>query len=227
MTEILDQRAAKLNLAASDEDVNAKLTEFKAPYTQEEFDKKLKQQNMTLDDLKLQIRRKLTSDKLINKEIESKINITDADISSYYAAHKSEFNVIEPQYHLAWIVVTAGPAQQAGNLQNNKATSDADARKKIQTVRNRLTTGEDFGALAMNFSEDPNTNSNAGDMGFIAEISLAAGRSGNIRGDQQTESRTGHRCAADIRRSRAHATRCWLRNLQTDCARTGRTTRTE
>ena len=170
--EILDQRAAKLNLAASDEDVNAKLTEFKAPFTQEEFDKKLKQQNLTLDDLKQQIRRKLTSDKLINKEIESKVNISDSDISNYYAEHKSEFNVIEPQYHLAWIVVTAGPSQQAGNLQNNKATSDADARKKIQTVRSRLTTGEDFGNLAMNFSEDPNTNSNAGDMGFIAETAL-------------------------------------------------------
>ena len=173
--EILDQRAAKLNLAASDEDVNAKLTELKAPYTQEEFDKKLKQQNMTLEDLKLKIRRQLTSDKLINKEIESKINITDADISNYYNAHKSEFNVIEPQYHLAWIVVTAGGGQQPGNLQNNKATSDADARKKIQTVHNRLTTGEDFGSLAMNFSEDPNTNSNAGDRGFIPESALQQG----------------------------------------------------
>ena len=49
--EILQQRAAKLNLAASDEDVNAKLTEMKAPFTQEEFDKQLKQRNMTLDDL--------------------------------------------------------------------------------------------------------------------------------------------------------------------------------
>src|SRR5262249_18457416 len=75
--EILDQRATKLNLTASDEDVNAKLTEIKAPYTQEEFDKKLKQQNLTLDDFKLQIRRQLTSTKLINKEIESKININD------------------------------------------------------------------------------------------------------------------------------------------------------
>ena len=43
--EILQQRAAKLNLAASDEDVNAKLTEIKAPYTQEEFDNQLKQRN--------------------------------------------------------------------------------------------------------------------------------------------------------------------------------------
>ena len=49
--EILWQRAAKLNLAASDEDVNAKLTEMKAPYTQEEFDKQLKARNITLDDL--------------------------------------------------------------------------------------------------------------------------------------------------------------------------------
>ena len=172
--EILDQRAAKLNLTASDEDVNAKLTELKAPYTQEEFDKKLKQQNMTLDDLKQQIRRQLTSTKLINKEIESKINITDADITNYYNVHKSEFNVIEPQYHLARIVVYAGAPQQPGNLQN-KPVSDGDARKKIQNVHNRLTGGEDFGALAMNFSEDPNSNSNAGDMGFIAESGLQQG----------------------------------------------------
>ncbi|MGA8743575.1 MAG: SurA N-terminal domain-containing protein [Terracidiphilus sp.] len=173
--EILDQRAAKLNLSASEEDVNAKLTEFKTPYTQEEFDKRLKQQNMTLDDLRLQIRRKLTSDKLINKEIESKINITDADISSYYAAHKAEFNVIEPQYHVARIVVTAGPAQPTGNLQSNKATNDAEARKKIQAVRNRLATGDDFGSLAINFSEDPNANSTGGDMGFISESALQQG----------------------------------------------------
>ncbi len=53
--------------------------------------------------------------------------------------------MIEPQYHLARIVVTTGPAQQAGNLQNNKATNDADARKKIQAMHNRLATGEDFG----------------------------------------------------------------------------------
>ena len=59
--------------------MNAKLTEMKAPYTQEEFDKQLKQRNITLDDLKRDLRRSLTKEKLINKEIESKINITDAE----------------------------------------------------------------------------------------------------------------------------------------------------
>jgi peptidyl-prolyl cis-trans isomerase SurA len=170
--EILQQRAAKLNLAASDEDVNAKLTEMKAPYTQEEFDKQLKQRNITLDDLKRDLRRSLTQEKLLNKEIESRINITDSDISSYYAAHKAEFNFIEPQYHLAQIVATGQPAQQTGNLQNNKASSDAEAKKKIQTLYNRLESGEDFGALAMSFSENPNTASSGGDMGFVPESAL-------------------------------------------------------
>jgi len=170
--EILQQRAAKLNVTASDEDVNAKLTEIKAPYTQEDFDKQLKLRNQTLDDLKRDIRNDLTENKLLNKEIESKINITDAEIASFYNSHKSEFNFIEPQYHLAQIVVTGGPSQQAGNLQNNKASGDADAKKKIQTLQNKLENGEDFGAVAMNFSENANNASNGGDMGFVAESAL-------------------------------------------------------
>ncbi|MGB6192790.1 MAG: SurA N-terminal domain-containing protein [Terracidiphilus sp.] len=169
--EILQQRAAKLNLAASDEDVNAKLTEMKAPYTQEEFDKQLKQRNITIDDLKRDLRRSLTQEKLLNKEIESKINITDADISSYYLAHKSEFNLIEPQYHLAQIVASAVP-QQNGNMPNAKPATDADAKKKIQVLYNRLRSGDDFGAVAVQFSDNPSNASNGGDMGFVYESAL-------------------------------------------------------
>jgi peptidyl-prolyl cis-trans isomerase SurA len=170
--EILQQRAAKLNLAASDEDVNAKLTEMKAPYTQEEFDKQLKQRNITLDDLKRDLRRSLTKEKLLNKEIESKINITDSDISSYYGTHKSEFNLIEPQYHLAQIVASAVPAQQTANVQMAKAPNDADAKKKIETLYNRLRSGEDFGVVASQYSDNANNASNGGDMGFVYESAL-------------------------------------------------------
>jgi peptidyl-prolyl cis-trans isomerase SurA len=169
--EILQQRAAKMNLTATDEDVNARLTELKAPYTQEEFNNQLKQRNLTLDDFKRLIRRQLTTSKLINKEIESKINITDAQITAFYAQHKSDFNVVEPQYHLAQIVVTTSPLPRA-NLQNNKATNEAEARRKINEALNRLQSGDDFGSVAANFSEDPNTASSGGDMGIIAESQL-------------------------------------------------------
>jgi peptidyl-prolyl cis-trans isomerase SurA len=169
--EILQQRAAKINVTASDEDVNAKLTEMKALRTEEEFDKELKQRNETLDDLKKEIRHELTERKLMNKEIESKINITDAEIGSYYAAHKSEWNFIENQVHLAQIVVTSSSAQQTGNLQNNKASGDADAKKKIAALHQKLENGEAFDAVAMQYSEDPN-NSNGGDRGLVPESLL-------------------------------------------------------
>jgi peptidyl-prolyl cis-trans isomerase SurA len=118
------------------------------------------------------LRRQLTRTKLLNKEIESKINITDAEISSYYAAHKAEFNLIEPNYHLARIAVTGAAGQQGGNRQSGKPASDAEATKKIQELHRRLENGEDFSALAMSFSEDPNTAPSGGDMGFIPESQL-------------------------------------------------------
>ena len=172
--EILQQQAAKLNLVATDEDVNARLTDMKAPYTEDEFEAGLKAKGETLGQLKQEIRRNLTVNKLLNREIESRINITDAEIRAYYNTHKADFDFIEPQYHLAWIFVTGASERQTGNLQDNKAQGDADAKMKILALHNRLDSGQDFGAVAMQFSEDPNTASAGGDLGMLAESQLKA-----------------------------------------------------
>jgi peptidyl-prolyl cis-trans isomerase SurA len=169
--EILMQRAEKLGLMATDEEVQTKLNELKAPYTQEEFDKKLKDQGRTLDELKRDLRRTLTIDKVINKEITSRIAVTDTDVSDYYNAHKAEFNLIEPQYHLAWILVSPQPGQ-VRNRKGSKAMNEADARKKIQTISNRLDSGEDFATVAMDYSEDPESSPNGGDIGMVPETAL-------------------------------------------------------
>ncbi len=192
--EILQQAAKKMNLVASDEEVDAKLAEMKAPYTQEEFDKRLQSASMSLDDLRRQIRRSLTSEKLMNKEVISRINITDADISSFYNANKAQFNFIEPKYNIAEIVVTSQPTkmQQGANLQNSKAGNDAEARHKIDMLHNRLESGEDFATVAMNFSENPNDANNGGNMGFIPESSLRSdptvyGAIGRLQPGQMTD----------------------------------------
>jgi peptidyl-prolyl cis-trans isomerase SurA len=170
--EILMRRAEKLGLLATDEEVESKLNEIKSPFSKEEFDTRLKEKKISLDDFKRDLRRSLTVDKVLNKEITSKINVSDQDISGYYNAHKSEFNLIEPQYHLAQIFVTTTPNPQVHNLKNDKAQSEAEARKKIESIMNRLDSGDDFGTLAMNFSEDPETSGNGGDLGFTPESSL-------------------------------------------------------
>ncbi|HEX4067608.1 MAG TPA: SurA N-terminal domain-containing protein [Acidobacteriaceae bacterium] len=172
--EILMQRAAKQNLVATDDEVSERLNELKAPFTPDEFQKRLDSQHLTLDDLKREIRRDRTEQKLFNKEITSRINITDADITNFYNEHKAEFDLPEENYHLAQIMVTDQPmpAQQVGNLQNSKAMNDAEAKRKIEMLHNRLESGEDFGALAMNFSERPDNSGNGGDMGFVSESQL-------------------------------------------------------
>lgn len=172
--QILMQRAAKMHLVASDSDVNSQLNEYKAPFTAQQFEEKLKQNHMTLSALKREIRDSLTREKLLNKEINSKINITSAQISKYYDEHKSSFNFSQPEYHIAEIVVTNIPAkpQEAGNLQNSKAMNEAEARKKIHMLYSRLQNGDDFGTLASNFSENPENASNGGDMGLISQDAL-------------------------------------------------------
>ncbi|HEY2739704.1 MAG TPA: SurA N-terminal domain-containing protein, partial [Thermoanaerobaculia bacterium] len=170
--EILEQRAAKMNLTATAEEVNAKLADLKAHYTDQQFTESLAASHRTLDELKLELRHQVTIEKLMNKEINSKVTVSDANVTAYYNHQKADFAFIEPMYHLAEIRVTDVPSPQPGNLQGSKATTDAEAKKKVTALKVRLDSGDDFGALAMNYSENPETAPNGGDMGFVPESQL-------------------------------------------------------
>jgi peptidyl-prolyl cis-trans isomerase SurA len=169
--EILMHRAEKLGLLATDDEVDRKLNEIKSPYSADDFNKRLDERKLSLDDFKRDIRRALTADKVLHKEVTSKINVTQQDIADYYNQHKAEFNLIEPRYHLAHILVTASPQGQGQEI-SNKAQNEAEARKKVQTVLTRLEAGEDFASLAMTYSEDSSTAQNGGDLGIIPESAL-------------------------------------------------------
>ena len=94
------QKAEKLGIVATDDEVETKFNQVKAPYSQEQFQKLLKDRGFSEEDYKLEIRRNLTVEKLLNKEIASKVTISDADIQNYYNQNKAEFNLIEPRYSL-------------------------------------------------------------------------------------------------------------------------------
>ncbi len=170
--EIMLQRAEKAGLLASDADVDAKVNELKAPYTQEQFQKLLEQRKMTVADLKAQIRRDLSMQKLFNKEIGSHITISDGDVTAFYNANKASFNLAENKVRLAQILVTSSPDPNINNLKNDKAQNDQQAKTKIQMVDLRVRQGEDFASLAQNYSEDTASAPNGGDLGFVPESAL-------------------------------------------------------
>jgi peptidyl-prolyl cis-trans isomerase SurA len=127
---------------------------------------------MTVDDLKVQVRQDLSINKLFNKEVTSKISITDGEIRDFYVANQSRFSFPEPQVHMSQIVVTPHADTTVHNLKNDKAQTEDEARRKIEMLQARIHQGEDFGVLAQNYSEDPNTAANSGDLGFVPESAL-------------------------------------------------------
>ena len=170
--EILLERAKKLNLEASDGEVEDKFTELKSPYTEEEFQRQLKDRNVSVSDLKADLRRQLSITKLLNREVVAKITITDQDVTDFYNANKAQFNVAEPQYRIAQIVVTPRKEPQIRNRKNDDATNDAEAHRKVKMLMDRLNSGADFAQLAMDYSEDMNSAATGGDLGYVPESAL-------------------------------------------------------
>jgi peptidyl-prolyl cis-trans isomerase SurA len=170
--EILLERAKKLNLEASDGEVEDKFTERKSPYTEDEFQRQLKDRGITVDDWKRGLRRELSITKLLNREVVAKITITDQDVTDAYNANKAQFNVIEPLYRVSEIVVTPRKEAQIRNLKNDDATNQVEAERKVKMLEDKLNSGADFAQLAMDYSEDMNSSAMGGDLGYVPESSL-------------------------------------------------------
>ncbi len=171
--QILLQRAKKLGLEAADGEVEDKFTEFKSPYTEDEFQRQLKSRGYTVDDLRADIRQQLSIQKIINREVVAKITVTDQDVQDFYNQNRSQFNVAEAQFRLAQIVITPHKDAQLRNRKNDDATTDAEAKRKAAALEQQLSNGADFAQVAMDYSEDPATSASGGDLGFVPESSLS------------------------------------------------------
>lgn len=170
---ILLQKAEELGLLAVEAEVDERFQDYRAPFeTDDEFVASLQDRGMTREDLRTEIRRTLTIEKLFNRQVVSKIKIAEAEMRQYYEENKSTFAVVEQQLHLAQILVTPEPETPVPNLLNDDATDDDSAAAKIQMIESRLADGEEFATLAQNYSEDPVTTPNGGDIGYIPQSQL-------------------------------------------------------
>lgn len=163
--QILLQMADAAGLNASDAEVDVKYNEFKSQYTEEKFQELLKDQKMTVDDLRDELRKNIAIDKLVNKEITSKISVSEAEIKNFYDKNKDSFNLPE-SYHIAHILVTPVADAQLHNNKNDDAKTPAEARNKAARLLREIQGGADFAAVARDYSEDPTTAPAGGDLNF-------------------------------------------------------------
>jgi peptidyl-prolyl cis-trans isomerase SurA len=165
--EILLGRAQTLGIAVTDAEVDTAYTERKRNLTDEAFQKELDSRRLTADDMKRGLRRELIVQKLLEQEVSSKVNVGDQEIKEFYEKNRAQFNVPETQYRLAQIVVTPVRDAQIRNRLNDDATTPDDAKKKMQMLADRLRGGADFATLARDYSEDPQSAPQGGDLGFV------------------------------------------------------------
>lgn len=171
--QILLAHAAQTRITVSEGEVDARVADLRSPYGSEEnFARKLQEQGLSWSDFRTEIRNHLIINKLLNKEIKSRISVSDTEIRAYYERNKANYNVVETEYHLAQILVTPSRDPEVRNLKNDDAATPAAALHKIQALYARLQAGDDFSTLAQEYSEDPRTAAGGGDMGFIPASSI-------------------------------------------------------
>jgi len=163
--QILLEMASTAGLSATDAEVDVKFNEFKNQYTEEKFKDLLKEQKMTIDDIRNELRKSITIDKLVNKEITSKISVTDAEIKNFYEKNKESFNLPE-SYHIAHILVTPVADPDLRNGKSDDAKSPDEARQKAARLLREVQGGRDFATVAKESSEDPSSGPNGGDLNF-------------------------------------------------------------
>lgn len=142
-------------IVTSDEEVEEVLAKAQARFKNpEEFSEALSQQGMTLDDLKARYQDQITIQKLIEREVRSRVAISPAEITAVYQAHAEAF-FLPPAVQVATIFIRPKDSLDA-----------ARAYATAQDLRRRLSQGEDFYDLAGRYSDGPNAKT-GGRIGFL------------------------------------------------------------
>jgi peptidyl-prolyl cis-trans isomerase SurA len=164
--DILVARAAALKVEVTDAELDAAFSDRKKNMAEEAFQKELAARGLTSDDMKAGLKRELLAQKVVDREVTSKISITDQEIADFYAANKAQFNLAEPAYRLAQIVITPDRGEVT-NRQQDDATTPEAAEKKAAFLMEKLKGGAAFSEVARDYSEDPQSTPNGGDLGLV------------------------------------------------------------
>jgi peptidyl-prolyl cis-trans isomerase SurA len=167
MEEVLLSKANEAKVEVTEKDVDTAYNEAKNNITDEAYQQELTKRNLTTTDMRDRLRRELIAQKVLDREVTSKVNVTDQEVTDFFNANRSQFNLPEDAYHLAQIIVTPVRDQQIANRTGDDAATPQAAALKVQMLMQRLQSGTPFGDLARDFSEDPESAPRGGDLGLV------------------------------------------------------------
>lgn len=146
--KISQAKIEELGLNVSEDQIDSYIENIKSAnnLTQEDLIAGLKDEGTTLEAYRKSIKEKLERNDLIEYEVTSKAVILESQLSKYYQEHIAEFKEEELD-QIASIVL---------NIQNENDTNEITGlTQKGEKILARLKAGEDFSALAKEYSQGP------------------------------------------------------------------------
>ncbi len=136
------------------------------------FQEALKQEGMTVEDLRKNVEKQFMVGQVQRDEVGSKLSITEEEARQYYTLHKEEF--AQPAAVTLREILIEVPATTQGGQPAISVAKQDEAERQADALRTRLLAGEDFAKVAAEASSSP-SKANGGLIGPInmAEVSVS------------------------------------------------------
>ncbi len=187
--QLLDAKIAKSNLTISEADFNKQMLEMAKmagpDMTLEKMEQMAADRGQDFGQIKEQIRKGMKYEMLMEKELGNQINVTDAEVKTYYDQNAKKFQRPET-VNASHILISTKSDDNSVDTETFKK----QAREKIDTLLKEVKSGKDFAELAKEHSSCPSSarGGNLGDFGKgqmvpafeQAAFALAAGQVSDI-----------------------------------------------
>jgi len=162
--KLIDQEVKKSGVKISSKDIEATVEEIKRRNgaTQEDLEKALAVEGLTLETYKKQIEKSLQRQKLINWSVKVEEKAGEKELREFYQKNTSRYRTNETYRPGQILFVIPKGATQEEIL---------EIRKRCQKVLEKIKKGEDFGEMALLYSEDT-SNRDHGDLGYFRKGEL-------------------------------------------------------
>ena len=156
---LMEQESRKTGIAVRNEEVEAAIQDIqkKRNISSDEFSKILQRDGMTMDALRKDMRNHMTRMKLVQRDIKSRVAVTDEEIGEYYRKHREDYEGKEAVRVRQILLPLPKGADPAGK---------ARLRANAEQIRKRLLDGEPFVQLSAAYSQGP-AATEGGDIGYI------------------------------------------------------------
>lgn len=178
--KLLEERAKELSVQATDEEVESAVERVKRQYnlaTDAEFEAALKSSNLNREDLKRQMRNTITLQKVVGRDISSKLDLSDDALRLEYERRKEQLYKVPDQAQVAEIVIRFAPNDEAAR---------ARAAARIEEARAKVVAGTPFADVAKEYSEG-NARDRGGALGSVSKGELVTALDAAVFSDTPQE----------------------------------------